>query len=140
MITSIFYYFTYKKIQDFCIVYPVSSYSYLEITVIVCILPLSYLELWWWYVEKLKIKQDEDFPGNCQGRSRSSCYPNAFLGKGVLKIWSKFTGEKLCRSAISIKLQSNFIEIKLRYGYSSVNFLYIFRTPFPKNISGVLLL
>ena len=27
-----------------------------------------------------------------------------FLGKGVLKIWSKFTGEQPCRSAISIKL------------------------------------
>ena len=27
-----------------------------------------------------------------------------FLGKGVLKICSEFTGEPLCRSAISIKL------------------------------------
>ena len=30
------------------------------------------------------------------------------IGKGVLKIFSKFTGEHPCRSAISIKLQSNF--------------------------------
>ena len=30
------------------------------------------------------------------------------LGKGVLKICSKFTGEHPCRSVISIKLQSNF--------------------------------
>ena len=31
---------------------------------------------------------------------------------------------------ISIKLQSNFIEIELRYWCSSVNLLHIFRTPF----------
>ena len=30
--------------------------------------------------------------------------PEVFLGKGVLKICSKFTGEHPCRSAISIKL------------------------------------
>ena len=29
-----------------------------------------------------------------------------FLVKGVLKIYSKFTGEQPCRSVISIKLQS----------------------------------
>ena len=40
-------------------------------------------------------------------------HPEVFLGKGILKISSKFTGEHLCRSAISIKLQSNFIEITL---------------------------
>ena len=34
--------------------------------------------------------------------------PRGVLGKGVLKICSKFTGEHLCRSAISIKLQSNW--------------------------------
>ena len=45
-----------------------------------------------------------------------------------------------CRSAISITLQSNFIEIALRHGCSPVNLLYIFRTPFPKNSSGWLLL
>ena len=32
--------------------------------------------------------------------------------------------------AISIKLQSNFIEIALRHVYSPVNLLDIFRTPF----------
>ena len=36
--------------------------------------------------------------------------PEVFLGKSVLKICSKFTGEHPCWSAISIKLQSNFIE------------------------------
>ena len=40
---------------------------------------------------------------------------------------------------ISLKLLSNFIEITLRYGCSPVN-LHIFRTPFPGNTSGWLLL
>ena len=38
------------------------------------------------------------------------------------------------------KVASNFIEITLRYGCSAVNLLHIFRTPFPKNASGWLLL
>ena len=46
----------------------------------------------------------------------------------------------ICRSAISIKLQSNFIEIALRHGCSPVNLLHIFRTSFPKNTCGRLLL
>ena len=33
-----------------------------------------------------------------------------FLGKDILKICYKFTGEQPCGSLISIKLQSNFIE------------------------------
>ena len=66
--------------------------------------------------------------------------PGVFLGKGVLKICSKFAGEHPCRSAISIKLQSNFIEITLRYGCSSVNLLHFFRIPFLKNTPGGLLL
>ena len=69
-----------------------------------------------------------------------SSHLEVFLGKGVLKIWSKFTGEHLCQSVNSIKLQSNFIEITLRYGCSPVNLLHIFRTPFSKNSSGRLLL
>ena len=69
--------------------------------------------------------------------SRSSL-PEMFLVKGVLKICSK--GEQPCRSVISIKLQSNFIEITLRYGCSPVNLLHIFRTAFSKKISGWLLL
>ena len=62
--------------------------------------------------------------------------PEVFLGKGVLKICSKFTGEHPCRNAISIKLQISFIEITLRHGYSPVNLLHIFRTPSPRNTSG----
>ena len=63
-----------------------------------------------------------------------------FLEKGVLKICRKFTGEHPCRSVISIKLQSNFIEITLQHGCSPVNLLHIFRIPFTKNTSGWLLL
>ena len=56
--------------------------------------------------------------------------PEVFLGKGVLKICSKFTGEHPCRSVISIKLLCNFIKIALRHGCSPVNLLHIFRTTF----------
>ena len=63
-----------------------------------------------------------------------------FLGKGVLEICSKFIGEHPCRNVISIKLQSNFIEIALRHGCSPINLLHISRTPLPKSISGRLLL
>ena len=62
------------------------------------------------------------------------------LTKGVLKISSRFTGEHRCLSAISIKLQSNFIEITLWHGSSPVNLLPISRIPFPKNTYGRLLL
>ena len=63
-----------------------------------------------------------------------------FLGKDVLKICSKFTGEHPCQSVISIKPQSNFIEITLQHECSPVNLLHNFRTPFPKNTYGGLLL
>ena len=63
-----------------------------------------------------------------------------FLGKGVPKTCNKFTGEHPCQSAISIKLQSNFIEITLWHGCSPVNWLHIFRTSFPKKTAGGLLL
>ena len=55
-------------------------------------------------------------------RFRSS-HPEVFFRKRVLKICSKFTGEHPCRNVIWIKLQSNFIEIALRHGCSSVNLL-----------------
>ena len=70
-------------------------------------------------------------------RSSSS---ELFFGKGVLKTCSKFTREHPDRSAISTKLQSNFIEIVLRHGCSPVNLPHIFRTTFSKNTSGWLLL
>ena len=55
-----------------------------------------------------------------------------FIGK-VQKICSKVTGEHPCQSSISIKFQSNFIEIALPHGCSPVNLLHILRTPLPKN-------
>ena len=63
-------------------------------------------------------------------------YLEVFLAKGVLKIYSKLTGEHPCRSSISIKLQSNFTEITLRLECFPVHMLYIFRSPFAKNTSG----
>ena len=69
-----------------------------------------------------------------------SSHPEVFLRKGVLKICSKFKGEHSSRSVISIKLRSNFIKIALRHWCPTVNLLHIFRTSFPKNTSGGLLL
>ena len=54
--------------------------------------------------------------------------------KGVLKAYSKFTGEQQSRSANSINLQNSFIEITVLHGCSPVNLLYIFRTPFLNHI------
>ena len=75
----------------------------------------------------------------CFIRYRSS-HPDVFVGKGVLKICSKFTGKHPCRSVILIKLFCNFIETTLRHGSSPVNLLHIFRTIFLKNTAGWLLL
>ena len=69
-----------------------------------------------------------------------SSRPEVFLRKGGLKICCKFTGDQPCRGVISEKLPRNFIEITLQHGYSPVNLLNIFRTPFPKNTSGGVLL
>ena len=61
--------------------------------------------------------------------SRSS-HPEVFLGKIILKMCTKFTGEHPCRSVISIKLLLKF----------PVNLSHIFRTPFHKNTYRGLLL
>ena len=66
---------------------------------------------------------------NTNSKYRSS-HSEVFLGKGVLKICSKFRGEHRCQSVISIKLQSNFIEITLHHGCSPVNFLANFQNTF----------
>ena len=66
--------------------------------------------------------------------------PKGFLGKGILKICSKFILEHSFQSVISIKFICNFVKITLRHGCSPVILLHIFRTHFPKNISGGLLL
>ena len=64
------------------------------------------------YVETEKFANDIDniifFSENITFSHSRSSHSEMFLGKGVLKICSKFTGEHPCRSAISIKLQSNF--------------------------------
>ena len=75
----------------------------------------------------------------CDNVFRSSP-PDVFLGKGVLKIYNKCTGEHPSQSEISIKLICNFIEIALRHGCAPVNLLHIFWTPFYKNTYGGLLL
>ena len=62
--------------------------------------------------------------------------PEVFLRKGISIICCKFTREHPCRSAILIKLQSNFIEMALRHGCSPVNLLHIFRALFLKNASA----
>ena len=59
--------------------------------------------------------------------------PEVFLWKSVQKICSRFTGKCPCRNVISIKLLCNFIEITPRHGWSPVNLIHIFKTPFPKN-------
>ena len=71
-------------------------------------------------------------------RDRSS-HSKVFLGKEVLKICSKFTGEHPSPKVISIKLFCNF-DITLRHWCSPVILLYIFRTPFPYNTFSWLLL
>ena len=58
----------------------------------------------------------EGFKTSMLGNSR----PEVFLRKSVLKICSKFTGDYLCRSVISIQLLYNFIEIALWHGCSPV--------------------
>ena len=56
--------------------------------------------------------------------------PQVFLGKRVLKICSKFTGEHPCRSVTSRKLICNFSEIAFRHGCSPVYLQLLFRKPF----------
>ena len=68
----------------------------------------------------LKRIESHFFCGNRIRNDRSSP-SEVFLGKGILNIYSKFIGEHLCRSVISIKLQSNFTEIVLQHVCSSVN-------------------
>ena len=80
--------------------------------------------------EKLKNNHEQNKnnkPVFHDAKSRSSPL-EVFLQKDVLKIFSKFTGEHPCRTAISIKLLC--IKIALRNGCSPVNLLHIFRICF----------
>ena len=91
-----------------------------------------------WYIGAyIEHKLLNKFPNDKIGRSSQ---PEVFLGKGVLQLCSKWTGKHPCRSAISIKLLCSFIEIIPLCGFSPVNLLHIFRTPFPRNTSRWLLL
>ena len=89
----------------------------------------------------MKINSQRDFRlGLHKSKINRSSRPEMFFRKSVLKICSKFKGEHLCWSVISIKLESNFIEITLHHWCYPVNLLHIFRTAFPNNTSGRLLL
>ena len=57
--------------------------------------------------------RDKLYHHHASNKINSSSPPEVFLGKGVLKICIKFTGEHSCQSVISIKLLINFIEITL---------------------------
>ena len=70
----------------------------------------------------------------------ASSHPEVFLRKGALKICTKFTGEHPCRSAILIKLHSNFLKMAPRHGWYPVNLLHIFRALFLNNSYWRLLL
>ena len=85
------------------------------------------------FVRRGSVRRESVRRGNV---SRGTVRTPLLLGKGVLEVCSKFTGEHPCRSALSIKLQSNFIKIALRHGCSPVNLLHIFRIPFLKNTSS----
>ena len=86
-----------------------------------------------------KMDVRHDFHHDYFSRNRSSP-PGVFFGKTVLKICSNFIRVHLCRSAISIKLQSKFIKIALKHGCSLVNWLHIFRKNLFLGTLGELLL
>ena len=83
--------------------------------------------------EKVKCIRNYTLSHNSWFATFRSSHPEVFLGKCVMKICSKFTGEHpwfLC----------NVIEITLWHGCSPVNLLHIFRAPFSRNTSEWLLL
>ena len=67
-----------------------------------------------------------------RGVSRKSCSEN------MQQIYMRTPMPKCDFNKVA--LLCNFIEITLRHGCSPVNLLHIFRTPFPRNTSGWLLL
>ena len=84
----------------------------------------------------------EYYKGNDEKSNDRSSHIEVLLGKGVLKIYSKSTGEHPRQSAISIKLERVWVTLRwytLRHGCSPVNLLHIFRTPSPKSTSKWLL-
>ena len=65
--------------------------------------------------------------------------PKVFLGKGVLKLCSKFTAEHPFLKVILISCFA-FIEITLRHGCSPVNLLHILKISLYKSTYGGLFL
>ena len=66
--------------------------------------------------------------------------PRGVLWKSYSENMQQIYRRTTIRNVISIKLFCNFIGITLLHGCCPVNLLHIFRTPFPKNTSGWLLL
>ena len=62
---------------------------------------------------------------------RSSC-PEVFCKKGVIRIFTKFTGKHMCQSHFSIKLQTQACNLKKRLWHRCfpVNFAKFLKTPF----------
>ena len=99
----------------------ITSYKYLDFpTLIICLSVVSYP------VSLLCIHTHADL--------NRGIPQEVFLGKGVLKICGKFTGKNPCQSMTSIKSLGDFIKITYWHGFSPVNLLHIFKTPFPRNI------
>ena len=75
--------------------------------------------------------------------SRSS-HPSKRCSENMQQIYRKTAIpsdlNKVAKQLYLIKLQSNFIEITLRHGYSPLNLLHIFRTSFTRNASEWMLL
>ena len=65
------------------------------------------------------LSKDAEFFVKFLFSSSRSNRPEVFLGTGVMKICSKFTGEHPCGSAISITLLCNFIETALQTMFTS---------------------
>ena len=76
-----------------------------------------------WY-DKAYIMMVQNQPSRCVLRKRCS--------KNIQQIYRRTP----CRSAISIKLQSKFIEMAIWHECSPINLLHNFRTPFLKNSFG----
>ena len=66
--------------------------------------------------------------------------PRKRYSENMQQIYRETPMPKCDFNKVALQIYSNFIEIALRHGCSSVNALHIFRTPFLKNSSGWLLL
>ena len=99
----------------FCFIYLLLTYSPVSIDLLTCV------PCFIWFFCLLRHLHVKFF-------FFTSSAPEVFIDKDILKICSKFTGELLCRSVISIKLLCNYVEITLRHECCPVNLLHVFRT------------